>query len=1097
VLNPSFETGDFTNWTTIANGTAGSGETVAVVGVDGAIAPTNGSFMARLRMPFNIAAAGATYFTSTIRSSTFSASVGATVSVNWRPVERDDDTFARGQLIDATTTAVIATFFNGTFNGDPGWQTANVTVTSGTGSYYLEFQGGSFDATFGTVLGADLYIDNVLCSNIDFGDAPVSYGAVQHEATGVRLGASRDAEATQQFSAGATGDDVLNTDDENGFVSQTDIVPFGTARVVVNASGAGRVDAWIDFDNNGSFSAGERITPAVGTLVAAGNNNIDFNVPSNAVAGNRVMRLRISAAGGLGPTGAAVDGEVEDHLVSVLACPLTVYVDDSWAALAPGTNVDGDTFAGGFQSAFIGSTAFATIQQAIDAVCPGGTVIVNPGTYPENVLVNKTITLDGANPDKSLAVIDPAAGIGINVTANGVTIRDLRVTGATDGIFASGVSNLTLNNVLSDFNSDDGFDGDNLLSTLNIINGCYNDNSGNGLELDGVPGVTIANVNGTEARRNVGNGLIATEMLQLTLTGGLYTNNSGAGSSGVDIASIGTFSANGTTANNNQSDGINVLGGVGSATFTNVTARSNVFDGLNADTAGGTITITGGNYSDNNDDGIELIGKTLGGAISGVTANNNGQHGLVVLNNTNGVSVSGGTYNSNGRLASDGDGVHVDDSPSATLTNVTANSNRDDGADIDDVTFANIAGGSYSTNGNHGLELFGGAGLDDLNRTARVTTAQILGNTNAGIYVDGDTNPFDCDGDTVVNIGFTAADLPAGNRIEGNAVGIDVFGGCAIARFNDIGIFGGGVGNVIGARLSEVDGFLMMECNQIRGNGTGVTNAAGGGTTVAAIFNWWGGGAPNTAGNDTTSGSVDFAPWAINSDCTGVPPPTITNEGDLVVAGTGGRDTIVISQVGLNTEVKINAIPKFTFLTADITGHLIVYSFAGNDSITINGTKNSEIHAGAGRDVVSGGSAKDIIWGDDGDDFLQGQLGHDVLIGGRGRDRLTGGSGLDILVGGEFCKGNRHNGVEAYDYDVLCAISDNYVNNGVQDADLVAGLADDLDDDEQDRMTGGFNSENPAHAGRGDWFIGNILGGTLPLDILTDFLPPADKRTSF
>ncbi len=45
--------------------------------------------------------------------------------------------------------------------------------------------------------------------------------------------------------------------------------------------------------------------------------------PGDAVAGETFLRLRVSSQSGLGPTGEAVDGEVEDHLVKVVAAKNT------------------------------------------------------------------------------------------------------------------------------------------------------------------------------------------------------------------------------------------------------------------------------------------------------------------------------------------------------------------------------------------------------------------------------------------------------------------------------------------------------------------------------------------------------------------------------------------------------------------------------------------------------------------------------------------------------------------------------------------------------------------------------------------------------
>lgn len=75
--------------------------------------------------------------------------------------------------------------------------------------------------------------------------------------------------------------------------------------------------------------------------------------------------------------------------------PSEVYVDDDWAGLPNGTMVG--------PGMVIGSNAFATIEDGLDNVDPGGTVYVEEGLYqPEQtLLVNKSVTFIGpqANVD--------------------------------------------------------------------------------------------------------------------------------------------------------------------------------------------------------------------------------------------------------------------------------------------------------------------------------------------------------------------------------------------------------------------------------------------------------------------------------------------------------------------------------------------------------------------------------------------------------------------------------------------------------------------------------------------------------------------------
>jgi Ca2+-binding RTX toxin-like protein len=55
----------------------------------------------------------------------------------------------------------------------------------------------------------------------------------------------------------------------------------------------------------------------------------------------------------------------------------------------------------------------------------------------------------------------------------------------------------------------------------------------------------------------------------------------------------------------------------------------------------------------------------------------------------------------------------------------------------------------------------------------------------------------------------------------------------------------------------------------------------------------------------------------------------------------------------------------------------------------------------------------------------------------------------------------------------------------VVDADLDAGLADDVIDTDSDRLTGGADA---------DWFLGNFFTVS-PFDIITDFQDLLDKKT--
>jgi len=75
---------------------------------------------------------------------------------------------------------------------------------------------------------------------------------------------------------------------------------------------------------------------------------------------------------------------------------------------------------------------FTSIQDAIDAATARDTISVGAGTYVESLIVNKPITLSGAG---ETTIIQPSINIdGIYVTANDVTIENLKVVTSNSGI---------------------------------------------------------------------------------------------------------------------------------------------------------------------------------------------------------------------------------------------------------------------------------------------------------------------------------------------------------------------------------------------------------------------------------------------------------------------------------------------------------------------------------------------------------------------------------------------------------------------------------------------------------------------------------------
>ncbi len=162
--------------------------------------------------------------------------------------------------------------------------------------------------------------------DIDFGDAPAPYpvnlraGGARHQLSSLYLGAAIDNEADGQPSADARADDT-QFDDEDGItwlfppvVSRTQPTQSSLRAV---ASQSGKIDAWIDFNQDGDWGdSGEQILTSAS--VSAGANWLSFAVPAGSASGTTFARVRLSSSGGLGVLGLADDGEVEDYAVTLL-----------------------------------------------------------------------------------------------------------------------------------------------------------------------------------------------------------------------------------------------------------------------------------------------------------------------------------------------------------------------------------------------------------------------------------------------------------------------------------------------------------------------------------------------------------------------------------------------------------------------------------------------------------------------------------------------------------------------------------------------------------------------------------------------------------
>ena len=177
---------------------------------------------------------------------------------------------------------------------DDGWDMSFVLVTN---EYFMEF---------------------------DFGDAPAERYPTFFGQNGplhiinptIYLGERLDPEIDGQPDHTSTGDDNHGLDDDDGIVF---IAPTGSevaTQIKVKASHPGYLNAWMDFNNNGSWEdSDEQIFKD--TFIPGGPSTLQFIVPDDAVSHEIFSRFRFCTQPGLTYVGIAIDGEVEDYYVNL------------------------------------------------------------------------------------------------------------------------------------------------------------------------------------------------------------------------------------------------------------------------------------------------------------------------------------------------------------------------------------------------------------------------------------------------------------------------------------------------------------------------------------------------------------------------------------------------------------------------------------------------------------------------------------------------------------------------------------------------------------------------------------------------------------
>ena len=616
-------------------------------------------------------------------------------------------------------------------------------------------------------------------------------------------------------------------------------------------------------------------------------------------------------------------------------------------------------------------TTYATIQAAINAANPGNIITVCAGTYAEDIIVNKSLTILGPNSAinpcsgsrVAEAIVVPATaafGTGeiIHVAASGVTIsgftidgdNPLLVTGHTNTtpadidvaegvtVYETGVNNLTVTN--------------NIIQNLSYF----------GVTLYDYP-AGVASTGHTIANNKIQNlGTYDTDAGAAALWGGgvlLYNNQYAAVTNNcMENVRIGLQTGNYYTANPGSSTYQTISGNTISA------RRRGIFHNLAYSSASpftlSSNTITGVANANESTlwDGILLSSMTVASTASGNIINGSGststtKTGISVWNCQTAPLVSGGT------ISGVGLGVNVNNFEGYP----SAGSNAGN-------TFATIDGVTVT-----GATIAGIRVNDNPSNTNNATvSAEVKGNTTvsgspAGILVFGS--------DATGNVHNNAS------SITGNTIGVDLDGGSASLYQNNIYANGTGVRVINDGKLTSttenfiktntVDGIRIeanagiiggINDNDLSGNTGYAINDLKVSPAVAATCNWYGSNVPATvaaeingnvtytpylaSGTDnammtdgfqpTGSCSAPCMPFMITTNSTSADCPPATNGTAFVISVSGGTApyTYAWSTMPVQTGAMATglAIGMYTVTVTDVYG----CSSTSNVNVNFNGS---------------------------------------------------------------------------------------------------------------------------------------------------------------
>ena len=367
-----------------------------------------------------------------------------------------------------------------------------------------------------------------------------------------------------------------------------------------------------------------------------------------------------------------------------------------------------------------------SIQAAINSATAGDTILVNDGTYTEELTINKSVTIKSVN-GSSVTIIDDAEGEHPAVTINSSNVtfggdgQGFTIEGNDFGIgIASDLAGSTISRVTVQGNEISASTGGILSLAMNntLFNNTITNNTVSGASY----GIYLNNTQGTINGNSISG-----------------NNVSDFSEFGIFLYDHGNYMSNNSISGNNVSDSLNI--GIYLENYGGNNMSDNSVDGNNVSACNyyGIYLYNDGNYTSNN----SVDGNTVSDCGDGIYLDNDNND--MYDNSVDGNNVSDCSA-----------GIYLDNS--GNMSGNTLNSNTIHDCDNDGIYLCNLgADMSGSTITNNTIYACGSIGIDLANEGTDMPGNTINNNT---IH--------DCDNDGIylVNEG---ADM-AGNTINNNTI---------------------------------------------------------------------------------------------------------------------------------------------------------------------------------------------------------------------------------------------------------------------------------------------------------------------------------------